>query len=195
MIISPKISPRESSSKVKQYSRCFKQFPRGPVEEFFLINSLIFSKKAKYINTAKQAPELHQQLRVLEHKTAIRVDIQKISSCGPPFAVEDAPVCTRSAIFGEWWQHPLPKKQCHAFVNFFFTAILFELAAPGIRIREPSAVARQRIFEQEDRTLLRSKSSSTVRCVITYYSFYFKISFMITHCDRLQCGARLTVYR
>ena len=69
-------------------------------------------------NTAKQALELHQQLCVLEHKTAIRVAIQKLSSCGPPFAtVEDAPVfiasskCTRSAIFGEWWQHPLPIPQ------------------------------------------------------------------------------------
>ena len=112
MIHSPKISSRGSSSKVRQYSRCFKQFSRGPDEAFFLINS--FFPKAQ--NTAKQAPELHQQLRVLEHKTAIRVDNQKISSTGPPFAtVEDALVfiasskCTRIAIFGEWWQHPLPQ--------------------------------------------------------------------------------------
>ena len=34
-------------------------------------------------NTAKQAAEQHQLLLVLEHKTAILVDIQKNSSCRP----------------------------------------------------------------------------------------------------------------
>ena len=58
--------------------------------------------------TAKQAAEQHQQLRVLEDKTAMLVDVQKISLCRPrEICLKHRDHCftlledSRGEIFGE----------------------------------------------------------------------------------------------
>ena len=93
----------------------------------FLLSAFLSQHNLSYINSLclyafrvfqfHAIVPCHSKLLLVYH-LLVNLLRKIISATGPPFAtVEDAPVfiasskCTRSVIFGEWWQHPLPQKR------------------------------------------------------------------------------------